>query len=248
MKGGKRFKTVRVILLLVIAVCLVQIGRAYFLTCGNRKQQTELRSFVAGETISETEEDVSGRYRSLYEKNSDFAGWISIAGTQIDYPVMQNSVENYYLNHDFYGNESRYGCLFVKNEADVDTPGTNFIVYGHNMKDGSMFGELDGYVSREFYEEHRQIAFDTLTERRVYEVLAVFSTDLSEAKEGFRYYEFYQADTEEEFLYFYDNVKRLSLYDTGVTAEFGDTFLTLSTCDNRTDNGRFVVVAKKVKL
>lgn len=247
MKGGKRLKAIRAVLLLVLAVCLVYLGRGYFLSRGHRAQQAELKALAAGETVGETEEDVLDKYRSLYEENSDFAGWISIEGTKIDYPVMRNSVENYYLNHDFYGNESRYGCLFVKNAADIDTPGTNFIVYGHNMKDGSMLGELDGYTGREFYEVHRQIVFETLTERRVYEVLAAFSTELSEAGNSFRYYEFYQADTEEEFLDFYDHIKKLSMYDTGVTAEFGDTFLTLSTCDNRTENGRFVVVAKRVE-
>lgn len=185
------------------------------------------------------------KYEVLYEENRDLTGWLFIEGTNIDYPVMQCGDDEYYLHHDFYGNDSKYGCLYVRNIADVNTPGTNFIIYGHNMKDGSMFGDLDLYRKESFWREHPTICFDTLYEERVYEVIAAFPSQVFHADENaFKYYQFYSADTQEEFDYFYENIKELSLYDTGVNAGFGDTFLTLSTCAYHTDDGRFVVVAK----
>lgn len=190
---------------------------------------------------------VLDKYAALYEANGDFTGWLSIEGTEIDYPVMQNEDDDYYLHHDFYGEESKYGCLYVRRQADLDA-GTNFIIYGHNMKDGSMFGDLDLYVNESFCKEHPAISFDTLYEERTYEIIAVFRSQVyREGDDVFKYYQFYEADTIEEFAYFYDNIKDLSLYDTGVEAEFGDTFLTLSTCAYHVEDGRFVIVAKRIQ-
>ena len=197
--------------------------------------------------LSNAPPPVLEKYRALYQENGDLVGWLSIEGTDIDYPVMQREDDEYYLHHDFYGEESRYGCLYVKGQADVDTPGTNFIIYGHNMKDGSMFGDLDLYRKESFWQEHPRISFDTLYEERIYEIIAVFRSRVYQPEEDvFKYYQFYQAENQEEFSWFYENIKELSLYDTGVTAAFGDTFLTLSTCAYHVEDGRFVVVAKAI--
>lgn len=187
------------------------------------------------------------QYRELYEKNNDLAGWLTIDGTVIDYPVMQCEDNEYYLHHDFYGEESKYGCLYVKDAADL-AEGTNFIIYGHNMKDGSMFGDLDYYKKKSFYEEHSLISFDTLYEERTYEIVSVFLSQVYREDENvFKYYQFYQADSEEEFDSFYKNIKQLALYDTKAEAEYGDTFLTLSTCAYHVQDGRLVVVAKRLE-
>lgn len=205
----------------------------------------------AGETTEadmQKEKQMLAGLADLYEENPDLVGWLSIAGMKIDYPVMQSNDNEYYLSHDFYGREDKYGCLFVKDIADVDTPSDNFIIYGHNMKDGAMFGDLDLYKKEEFYKEHKLIRFDTLYEERTYEIVAVFLSRVYKVEEeGFRYYSFYEANTEEDFYYFYDNVKSAALYETGVTAEYGDTFLTLSTCAYHEEDGRLVVVARLVK-
>lgn len=185
------------------------------------------------------------QYAGLYEENKDLVGWLSIDGMKIDYPVMQNEDDKYYLHRDFYGNDSKYGCLYVREQADLDA-GTNFIIYGHNMKDGSMFGDLDLYVKESFFKEHPTVSFDTLYEERTYEIVAVFRSQVYNVDdEVFKYYQFYEAETQEEFEDFYGNIKELSLYDTGVEAEFGDTFLTLSTCAYHVKDGRLVVVAKR---
>ena len=197
------------------------------------------------ETTAAPEPVMLDRFTALYAENSDLVGWLSIAGMKIDYPVMQNEDDEYYLHHDFYGNDSKYGCLYVRERADLND-GTNFVIYGHNMKDGSMFGDLDLYLKESFYKEHPVISFDTLYEERTYDIIAVFRSQVYRADdEVFKYYQFYEADTQEEFEDFYDNIKKLSLYDTGVEAAFGDTFLTLSTCAYHVPDGRLVVVAKR---
>lgn len=289
MRNKKEKRFIKIILLAVIAVCLVQIGQAYYLSLKHQSQQRELQE-LAKETASESPEqeeaaeeektpaaeELTGeelakegqaeeenqpeaaeekeeqepvileKYQELYAKNPDMTGWLSIEGMKIDYPVMRCQDGEYYLHHNFYGEEDKYGCLFIKEEADVDTPGSNFVIYGHNMKDGSMFGDLDLYRKEDFFREHAEISFDTLYEERTYEIMAVFLSQVYESDEDvFKYYQFYEAETQEEFDTFYENVKKLSFYDTGVEAEYGDTFLTLSTCAYHVEDGRLVIVAKK---
>ncbi len=204
-------------------------------------------SLMWQETTAAPEPVMLDKFTALYAENSDLVGWLSIADMRIDYPVMQNEDDEYYLHHDFYGEDSKYGCLYVREQADLED-GTNFVIYGHNMRDGSMFGDLDLYLDENFYREHSVISFDTLYEERAYEIVAVFRSQVYRDDEDvFKYYQFYEADTREEFADFYDNIKTLSLYDTGVEAQFGDTFLTLSTCAYHVEDGRLVVVAKRVE-
>lgn len=268
-----KMRIVRGRLLAVTAVCLFFLAQAALSSHRQRQQQRILQemrenamkavesreplepqetvpSAVPEETPSPTatpEPVMLEKYADLYRENSDLVGWLSIEGMVIDYPVMQCEDDEYYLHHDFYGQDSKYGCLYVRNRADVNTPGTNFIIYGHNMKDGSMFGDLDLYRRESFFQEHPVICFDTLYEERTYEILAVFRSQVYNSDDDvFRYYQFYEAQTQEEFDEFYENIKELSLYDTGVTAEFGDSFLTLSTCAYHVEDGRFAIVAKKL--
>ena len=257
---------IRGFILGVIIVCLVELGKEYYLSIQHKKYLENLSSAIKLEEHTEEtyagtvddivevnvpntemqKESIMDKFIELYAENSDLIGWISIPDTVIDYPVMQCADNEFYLYHDFYKREDRYGCLYVKDMADVNTPGTNFVIYGHNMKDGTMFGALDKYEDKSFYEKHQRIVFDTLYEERTYEIMSVFLSNANgDAETGFKYYQFYQADTEEEFAYFYDNIMSMSLYDTGVTAEFGDTFLTMSTCAYHEEDGRIVVVAKR---
>ena len=214
-----------------------------------KAESAEQGTVIGQETTEESMEEpvILPKYEALYQANNDLVGWLSIEGMEINYPVMRSEDDEFYLHHNFKGEEDKYGCLYVRNRADVDTPGTNFLIYGHNMKDGSMFGDLDLYRKKSFYQEHAVIQFDTLYEERSYEIVAVFLSQVyAEQDDVFKYYQFYEAETEEEFQYFYDNIKELALYDTGVTAEYGDTFLTLSTCAYHVTDGRLAVVAKRI--
>ena len=200
--------------------------------------------------------------KELYDMNSDIAGWLIVDDTVIDYPVMQTpNDEEYYLDRDFQKNYSAYGSLIMdtdsqigsgtkENEyADGSIPCTNLIVHGHNMKNGTMFGNLDLYKQQSYEKNHKIIKFASLYEDREYEVISVFLSQvyLKTQTDVFKYYKFFQANTEEEFNDFYNNIKKMSLYDTGVTAEFGDEFITLSVCAYHVENGRLVVVGKRIK-
>ncbi len=191
--------------------------------------------------------DVLEEYKNLLNKNKKLIGWIKIDDTNIDYPVMQTSDNEYYLDHNLNQEYDKNGSIFMDKDCDVIEPSTNLILYGHHMQSGKMFGGLDKYSDKEYYEKHKYIDFDTIYEKGIYEVMYVFRSRVySEEEVVFKYYQFIDAVSELEFNSNMNEMAAASLYDTGVTASYGDRLLTLSTCDYQEKNGRFVVVAKKV--
>ena len=200
-----------------------------------------------GITYSE-DKDYLAEYYELYQQNNDMVGWIKVDDTNINYPVMQSIDEpNFYLKHKFDKTYSAYGCPYVQENCDVQKPSDNIIIYGHHMNDGSMFTGLMKFTDKSFWENHKTITFDTLTDRNQYEVIAVFKTVVyTNSEDSFKYYEFTDAENAEEFDEYVAKCKELSLYDTGVTAEYGDKLISLSTCEYSHNNGRLVVVAKRV--
>lgn len=190
-------------------------------------------------------EDVLPQYQELHLANEDMVGWLSIPDTSINYPVMQTVQQpNFYLKRNFEKEYSDLGVPFLQENCDPLTS-DNLIIYGHHINGGRMFGTLDNYKSESFYESHRIIHFDTLTEQKEYEVLIVFKT-VAYSSEAFRYYDFVKAKDEKEFNDYLSNCKKLSFYDTGVSAQYGNKLLTLSTCEYSAENGRLVVVAKEI--
>ena len=182
-------------------------------------------------------------YAALYEENTDLVGWMTIEGTPIDYPVMQTPDRvDYYLHRNFKKESNSHGCLYVRETCDVFEPSDNVTIYGHHMKDGSMFASLKKFRKQEFWEEYHTIDFDTLYERHSYTIFAVFTTTAS-VGEGFTYHRFEYAADEAEFDQFVSTCKALSLYDTGITPRYGDKLICLSTCEYSQENGRLVVVA-----
>lgn len=184
------------------------------------------------------------KYSAVYEQNSNFVGWISIEGTNIDYPVMQTiGKPNYYLKRNFEKQYSDYGVPYVQENCDLEFS-DNCVLYGHHMNNGTMFSDLCKYADEDFYREHKTICFDTLSGFGEYEVIAAFKT-AAYSQQGFKYYHFTLADSAEDFDAYISKCKELALYDTGVTAEYGDRLITLSTCEYSRNNGRMVVVAKQ---
>ena len=200
------------------------------------------------------DEDMGGRAASppvhpgllaLHRENPDCIGWIKIEGTAIDYPVMYHpSEENYYLHRDFYGEYSANGCLFLSELCNPKTS-DNLIIYGHHMNSGKMFAALDQYKNSGFYLEHPLISYDTLQGSETYQIFAVFCTPVYTGND-FPYYTFTKAEDAADYQGYIKAVKERSLYDTGISAVFGDKLLTLSTCEYSQRNGRVVVVAKKI--
>ena len=187
-------------------------------------------------------------YAELYNTNPDFIGWLEIEGTVINYPVMYTPHdEEYYINRDFYGKSSSNGTLFVDADCAFNPVSDNIIIYGHNKANGSMFSSLLNYKDKDYYRNHRIIRFDTIYGKGSYEIIAVFYSRVYRKSDNvFKFYNFIDAGNKEEFDSFIRNIKALSLYDTGVDAEYGDKLITLCTCTNDGNNGRFVLVAKKV--
>lgn len=203
--------------------------------------------FVIHYTEDAPPPEVLPEYRTLYELNRKMVGWIHIDGTNIDYPVMQTVNNEYYLKHNFDQEEDRNGSIFLDKDCSIWPVSDNLILYGHHMRSLRMFGQLSKYSSKDFYEKHKTIRFDTIYETGTYEVMYVMKTQIyAENDTRFKYYQFIDAVSPEEFNSNMLEMSRMSLYDTGVTAQYGDRLITLSTCSYHTKDGRFVVVAKRV--
>ena len=186
------------------------------------------------------------KYKDAHARNSDMIGWVRIEGTNINYPVMQTlDRPDFYLKHSFEKLGSDYGVPYVAEHCALGIC-DNTIIYGHHMKDGSMFSDLCKYTDKAFYEGHKTIQFDTLDEYGTYEIAAVFKTTVYDDV-GFKFYQFTRAQDAEDFDAYLYQCQQLALYDTGVSAKYGDKLITLSTCEYSQENGRMVVVAKKVE-
>ena len=244
-------KVYRVLLFTLGAVFLISAGqltRYAAKSCEQKQNYQQLAAVVENAPVStEPQPEESGflpGYEELYRQNNDMVGWIRIEGTNINYPVVQSGQSpNFYLRHDFEKNYTYYGCPYVQESCDVQTPSDNVILYGHNMQDNTMFAELTNYKKRSYWEQHRTLCFDTLTARGEYAVIAAFK---GEAAELFPYYDFIDAQTPAEFDAYVAACKALTPYDIDVTASYGDKLITLSTCEYSGENGRMVVVAKRL--
>ena len=184
----------------------------------------------------------------LHEQNSDFAGWLTIPGTEIDYPVMQAVPESsdFYLTHNYDGQEDINGSIFLDSRNDYEQQDDNLIIYGHNMKSGMMFGGLKNFLDESYSLEHKMVTFNTIYEKAQYEIIAVCLSKVSqEGEEGIRYYDFINAGNEENFNHYLDYIKEMNIMSGDINASYGDRLLTLSTCNNYTEDGRLFLVAKK---
>lgn len=255
------------LIVLAIVMILVEVinNKAEQKAFLEQQQQLQEQKEVVEETVEEVpvtnEDGILLEYEELYNQNNDMIGWLKIEDTVIDYPVMQTMEdEQYYLRRNFEKEDDDNGCLIMDTDSIVGVgskelgytedkePSSNLIIHGHNMKSGNMFGNLALYEDEAYGKEHNIIYFDSLYEKREYELISVFYSQVFYQHEDvFKFYKFFQADTQEEFDDWYTNIKEMSLYDTGVEAELGDEFITLSACAYHVEDGRFVVVGKRIK-
>ena len=198
--------------------------------------------------LEEKEPFILPEYEELYMQNKDMVGWIRINDTNINYPVMQSiDKPNFYLKHGFDKSYTDYGCPYVAESCDLSKPSDNIIVYGHHMKNGSMFSDLEKFKKKDFWEEHKTFNFNTLYAKQTYEIIAVFKTVVyTESSSEFKYFQFSDAESPEHFNNYISKCMTKAIYETGVTAEYGDKLITLSTCEYSNTNGRLVLVAKKI--
>ncbi len=190
------------------------------------------------------------KVETLQSENPDIVGWLEISGTTINYPVLQGTDNDFYVNHNYKKQKTASGSIFIDADYNWNPMSTNLLIYGHNMKNGTMFTSLLNYKSKSYYNAHPNIRFTTNTFDVTYEIIAAFESKVYDESDtnSFKYYNFIHAKNEEEFDNFISNVKSISIYDTGKTAKYGDELMTLSTCAYHTKNGRFAVVARKSSM
>ncbi len=228
--------------LLFLSLLIVFIGSGYLLlqNIGDEYQFHQMEEQIAEEKQILEEEEYE--FKELIEINEDTIGWITIADTSIDYPIVQASNNSYYLTHDCNGEESKYGSIFMDYHNAADFSDHHTILYGHNMKNGSMFHDLIEYSSHEFFDEHIYIEVHS---QDVYQKWVVFST--YSTKPDFNYLQT-AFDSPEEYSSFLNALlshSEVSNEKVQVTAE--DKILTLSTCSDDFGNERRVVHAKLVE-
>lgn len=198
------------------------------------------------QTVGKSERQI--KVSELKGQYSNLVGWIKIEGTNIDYPVMQWTDNEHYLKYSYDGSQSKLGSIYMHKDVDVNKPSANFIIYGHNITTGVMFNELLNYKKQAFYNDHKIIEFTTENKDAKYEIVSVFISKVYNQNENvFKYYSFIDTNKESEYNDYIANVKRLSLYNTGVDAKFGDQLITLTTCEYSQKNGRIVIVAREMK-
>lgn len=183
----------------------------------------------------------------LQKENEEIIGWIEIAETNINLPVCQAQDNSYYLTHNYKKEKATSGALFLDKDFNLDKPSTNYLIYGHRNKNGTMFEDLIKYKDEQFFKSHPTIKFTTTKEDTEYQIIAVFFSRVyyKDEQNVFRYYQFVNAENETEYNEYISNCKKASIYDTGATAEYGEQLLTLSTCEYSQEDGRFAIVAKK---
>lgn len=261
-KQEKRRKWIVGLASVVAVACFGYFGVYSYYSARTGAEYEELAALKGSDALSDAGEgntfslhktgvqtpEVLDEYKTLYQKNKKLIGWLKIDDTIIDYPVMQTTDNEYYLDHNYNQEYDKNGSIFMDYNCSAYPRSTNLILYGHHMKSGQMFGQLQKYAKESYGKEHNLIQFDSIYEKGTYEVMYVFRSKVYHENDFvFKYYQFIDANSEEEFNSYMKEMEEMSLYDTEVTASYGDKLLTLSTCDNSQTDGRFAVVAKKIK-
>ena len=250
-KKGKADIFYNVAILVCLAVFLVSGGlllKRYFDDRRSESEFAALESLIVSDApAADGEETNSAKFAALRDQNSDFIGWISIEDTKLDFPVMYApNNKDFYLRHDFNKEYSVYGVPYLdeKTTLGANDQSENLVIYGHNMKTGTIFGCLTGYKEASYYQQHPYVQFDTVYGDGTYEVFAAFSIDVA-ADTSFVYNQYVDMDEETYDTYVEEVISRSDV-DTGIRPVYGEQLLTLSTCEYSSDNGRYVVVARRV--
>lgn len=254
-----------VIFLIIFVFSAAYLFNYYYKSYKNEKSVDNLHKLITKNEIEESDNKASQsdadlymttsdgkrilkKYKDIYELNHDFIGWLKIDGTAVNYPVVYTpGDEQEYLRLDFEKNYLIAGTLFLSAKSVPEIPGNNMIIYGHNMKNGTMFSDILSYKDESFYKTHKYIDFGTIYYEGRYEVVAAFKINVN--NDGFDYYNHSGVLGEEEFKQYIENCENFSEYQFDSKAQYGDEIITLSTCDSygSHEGNRFVIVAKKIK-
>lgn len=238
-----------ILLMIVLSIVILFTGSLLIAEINEDKTQENIYEELVEEVEKKdnSTDTTNFNYEAVAKLNSDYIAWIKIPDTNINYPVMQTKDRpNYYLHRNIYKNYSRYGTPYLQENCDITTS-DNLVIYGHNMKTKAMFHDLVNYANFDYYQKHKNIQLIIEDKTFTYTIISAFKT-VAYSNNGFDYYSFVIAKSENNFNDFVNECKELSFYDTGVSAECGDKLLTLSTCEYSRENGRMVVIAKLVEV
>lgn len=205
----------------------------------NDKGQKDDNIKTNGDNKVSAQKFASTRLQRLKEVNQDIIGWLTIPNTKIDYPVVLGENNDFYLDHDLFGNKERHGSIFMDYKNDIQED-QNLIIYGHHMKDGTMFKDLVKYKEKDFYEENTSVFLDLGQGPMEYEI---FSAYIVRAQEADLWLSF---EDDKGFSEYFDSIKEKSLYPIDVSFKRNRKMLTLSTCTYEMNNARFIIHALSI--
>lgn len=250
---NKKFITVLAIIFIICLIFAISYLVIHFINANKNKElydnlQENIMVDEAIEELSQVKSEFVEKVKELRQENEDVKGWINIADTNINYPLLQTTDNSYYLTHNYKKEKSSYGSIFINHKSNIKDNNSNVIIYGHDMKDGQMFKELLKYEDKNFYDHESIIKIATEEGESQYEIIYVFKSRVfyQDEKNVFRFYNYYNFENENQYNEYINNCRKIQLYDTGKTATYGEQLITLITCEYSQENGRFVVVAKKI--
>lgn len=249
-KIGKWFFNAILGLFITVAVVSVSyLGIYYYSSYKNAANNDEIRDILSSSTDDvNAPKEIIPELRGVYAQNNDTVGWIKVNGTQIDYPVLKYTDNEFYLKKDFNKKTNKHGIPFADYTTDFEKPSDNIVIYSHNMKDGQMFSDLIKYRKTDFYKQHPIIEFNSLYSKDKYKIFSVFITNVNEEHgEVFNYHNGVDFNSDEDFMKYVYNAQIRSMLDIPVDVNEDDKLLTLSTCTYEFDDARLVVMARKVR-
>ncbi|MBP1948322.1 class B sortase [Virgibacillus litoralis] len=221
-------------ILIIFTSLIVIVYASYSLYEDLHTYKVSAKKYQKVEKIYQYRNDPVTRLTSI---NDDYVGWIKIPGTQINYPVVMGDNNEFYLTHNYYKEEDKVGAIFMDFRNSIEELDNNLILYGHNMKDDSMFGAVLDYMDEDFFRKNRIIQFELQGRSIEWEVFSVYkTTDLDWMETEF--------STDDKFDNFASTIKEQSLFTNQTNIDETDTIVTLSTCTVRNGEERVIVHAK----
>lgn len=254
-KKNKKYKEVifnlivYMILLFILIYSGIKIYKWYKDKTSNKEIVEQIKKIVAVEDKNKDKNEDKNEYKEEYtidfnklkEQNKETVAWIKVNNTNIEYPVVKANNNNFYLNHSFDKSENLAGWIFADYRNKFDNTDKNIIIYGHNMRDGSMFGSLKNILNSDWYEneENTNITLYTENEKCIYKVFSIYKIESED------YYIKTEFSNDNEFEQFVNTIKNRSIKKFDIDVSKEDNILTLSTCANN-NRYRIVLHAKKM--
>ncbi len=240
-KKRKLSKFGRILTDILIVVCLgiaVFSGWNLYKELHEYQESTEAYDDLIEQVVTTDEQEFD--WESLKSMNSDFVGWIRMDDSSVDYPFVQGSDNDYYLRHLFTGQYNNSGCVFMDVNNNRDFSDKNTVLYAHNMKNGTMFADIEKFKDASYYESHKELHI--YTEGMTY-VLYPVAGILTDGQDDYVRTSF---NSDEDFLSYVNYFVSNTTFTSEQTIELTDRIVMLSTCNYDVDDGRYVLICKLV--